>query len=138
MRVVLSHFMSLDGVVQAPGGHEEDSDGGFAHGGWSIPFFEPDAMGPAVADVMALTEALLFGRRTGRRSDERDTEVRGLAHAQPRRSHLAGFDAVTGRRRDRRDPRAARPGGLGEASALELVSTAATATGVLICTYRPR
>jgi hypothetical protein len=35
MRIVLSHFMSLDGVVQAPGGQGEDTDGGFAHGGWS-------------------------------------------------------------------------------------------------------
>ncbi|MGA9359765.1 MAG: dihydrofolate reductase family protein [Mycobacterium sp.] len=64
MRIVLSDFMSLDGVVQAPGGREEDTDGGFAHGGWSIPFFEPETMGPAVNDVMAGTEALLFGRRT--------------------------------------------------------------------------
>ena len=35
MRIVLSDFMSLDGVVQAPGGQGEDTDGGFAHGGWS-------------------------------------------------------------------------------------------------------
>lgn len=35
MRIVISEFMSLDGVVQAPGAPEEDTDGGFAHGGWS-------------------------------------------------------------------------------------------------------
>jgi dihydrofolate reductase len=64
MRIVLSHFMSLDGVVQAPGGPGEDTDGGFAHGGWSMPYFEPATMGPAVAETMAQTEALLFGRRT--------------------------------------------------------------------------
>jgi dihydrofolate reductase len=64
MRIVLSHFMSLDGVVQAPGGQGEDTDGGFAHGGWSMPFFEAETMGPAVSDLMAETEALLFGRRT--------------------------------------------------------------------------
>jgi dihydrofolate reductase len=64
MRIVLSDFMSLDGVVQAPGGQGEDTDGGFAHGGWSIPFFEPETMGPAVTEAMADTEALLFGRRT--------------------------------------------------------------------------
>lgn len=64
MRIVLSDFMSLDGVVQSPGGQGEDSDGGFAHGGWSIPFFEPETMGPAVSEAMADTEALLFGRRT--------------------------------------------------------------------------
>jgi dihydrofolate reductase len=64
MRIVLSHFMSLDGVVQAPGGQGEDTDGGFAHGGWSMPYFEPETMGAAVSETMADTEALLFGRRT--------------------------------------------------------------------------
>ncbi|ORW95884.1 deaminase [Mycobacterium sp. IEC1808] len=64
MRIVASHFMSLDGVVQAPGGQGEDSDGGFAHGGWSMPYFEPKTMGPAVSELLAETDALLFGRRT--------------------------------------------------------------------------
>jgi len=64
MHIILSDFMSLDGVVQAPGGQEEDTDGGFAHGGWSMPYFDPEAMGPAIDEVMAATEALLFGRRT--------------------------------------------------------------------------
>ncbi|POX37450.1 deaminase [Streptomyces sp. Ru73] len=64
MRIVVSEFMSLDGVVQAPGGPEEDTDGGFAHGGWSHPFFDAEVMGPALNDAMARTEALLFGRRT--------------------------------------------------------------------------
>ncbi len=64
MRIILSDFMSLDGVVQAPGGPEEDTDGGFAHGGWSIPFFDVEAMGSAIDEVMGTTEALLFGRRT--------------------------------------------------------------------------
>jgi dihydrofolate reductase len=64
MRIILSDFISLDGVVQAPGGKEEDTDGGFGHGGWSMPFFDPDAMGPVLGEVMAQTEALLFGRRT--------------------------------------------------------------------------
>jgi dihydrofolate reductase len=64
MRIVLSDFLSLDGVVQSPGGREEDTEGGFAHGGWSMPYFEPDTMGPTVTETMASTEALLFGRRT--------------------------------------------------------------------------
>jgi dihydrofolate reductase len=64
MRIVLSDFMSLDGVVQSPGGQGEDTEGGFAHGGWSMPYFEPETMGPAVTETMASTEALLFGRRT--------------------------------------------------------------------------
>jgi dihydrofolate reductase len=64
MRVVISEFVSLDGVAQAPGGQQEDTDGGFAHGGWSMPFFDPETMGGAVAEAMASTDALLFGRRT--------------------------------------------------------------------------
>jgi dihydrofolate reductase len=64
MRIVVSEFMSIDGVVQAPGGAEEDTDGGFRHGGWSMPFFDPDVMGRAIGEAMETTEGLLFGRRT--------------------------------------------------------------------------
>jgi dihydrofolate reductase len=64
MHIVLSDFMSLDGVVQSPGGQGEDTEGEFAHGGWSMPYFEPETMGPAVTETMSSTEALLFGRRT--------------------------------------------------------------------------
>src|SRR5438094_6138681 len=64
MRVVVNEFMSPDGVVQAPGGPEEDTDGGFSHGGWSMPYFDPEVMGAAVVDGMSTAEALLFGRRT--------------------------------------------------------------------------
>jgi dihydrofolate reductase len=64
MRIILSDFMSLDGVVQAPGGRKEDVDGGFAHGGWSMRYFDVETMGPAIDEVMQSTGALLFGRRT--------------------------------------------------------------------------
>jgi dihydrofolate reductase len=64
VRLILSDFISLDGVVQAPGGREEDTDGGFRHGGWSMRFFDEAVMGPVFGEVMAQTEALLFGRRT--------------------------------------------------------------------------
>jgi dihydrofolate reductase len=64
MRIILSDFVSLDGVSQAPGGPDEDTDGGFRHGGWSGPFFDPESMGTVIGEVMARTEALLFGRRT--------------------------------------------------------------------------
>ena len=64
MRVLVYEFMSLDGVVQAPGGAEEDTDGGFAHGGWSIPYFDPEVMGPIISNGMDTAAALLFGRRT--------------------------------------------------------------------------
>ncbi|MFE2678538.1 dihydrofolate reductase family protein [Streptomyces hygroscopicus] len=66
MRIVISTFISLDGVVQAPGGPDEDTDGGFAHGGWSHPFFDPEVVGGAFSDAMSKSEALLFGRRTWR------------------------------------------------------------------------
>ncbi|GCE00154.1 dihydrofolate reductase family protein [Embleya hyalina] len=64
MRIVISEFISLDGVVQAPGGPDEDTDGGFAHGGWTHPFFDPEVVGGAFADAAGKAEALLFGRRT--------------------------------------------------------------------------
>ena len=64
MKVIVSDFVSLDGVSQAPGGREEDTDGGFAHGGWSHPYFDPEPMGSVIDEVMGSTEALLFGRRT--------------------------------------------------------------------------
>ena len=64
MRIVISEFMSLDGVVQAPGGPQEDTDGGFAHGGWSMPYFDEETMGPVFDEVVAAADALLFGRRT--------------------------------------------------------------------------
>ena len=64
MHLVLIDFMSLDGVVQAPGGPDEDTDRDFSHGGWSHSLFDPDTMGRAIADSMEHTQALLFGRRT--------------------------------------------------------------------------
>jgi dihydrofolate reductase len=41
-KLIVHQFISLDGVIQAPGGAEEDTDGGFAHGGWTIPFWHND------------------------------------------------------------------------------------------------
>ena len=64
MQIVLIDFMSLDGVVQAPGGPDEDRDEGFAHGGWSGRYFDPEVMGAWIAESMSAVEALLFGRRT--------------------------------------------------------------------------
>jgi dihydrofolate reductase len=64
MKLIVIDFISLDGVVQAPGGAEEDTDGGFAHGGWSAPYFDPEIMGAAIDGVMQDTAALLYGRRT--------------------------------------------------------------------------
>ncbi|MFE1402706.1 dihydrofolate reductase family protein [Streptomyces sp. NPDC058770] len=63
-RIVISEFMSLDGIVQAPGGPDEDTDGNFAHGGWSHAFFDPEVMGGFIGESMNRADALLFGRRT--------------------------------------------------------------------------
>src|SRR5580765_888936 len=56
--------MSLDGVVQAPGGAEEDTSGGFRHGGWSLQFFDPEVMGSVIGEFAQHNEVLLQGRRT--------------------------------------------------------------------------
>ena len=62
-RVVVFMNLTLDGVMQAPGRPDEDVRGGFAHGGWAIPYADP-TMGKVAAESMATTGALLFGRRT--------------------------------------------------------------------------
>ena len=64
MRLVLLDFMSLDGVSQAPGGAEEDLDGGFAHGGWWFRHMDLEVMGGLLTETMDQADALLFGRRT--------------------------------------------------------------------------
>ncbi|HJR46390.1 MAG TPA: dihydrofolate reductase family protein [Actinomycetota bacterium] len=70
MRLVLSEFISLDGVIQAPGGRKEDTDGDFQHGGWSMRYFDMDAMGSAIDESMQKTDAYVFGRRTWQVSAE--------------------------------------------------------------------
>ena len=62
-RIVVFMNLSLDGVMQAPGRPDEDVRGGFAYGGWAIPYADA-AMGKVAAESMATTGALLFGRRT--------------------------------------------------------------------------
>ena len=57
MRIILSDFISVDGVVQAPGGRSEDTDGGFQHGGWSMRFFDEEAMGPVLGGSSRATGA---------------------------------------------------------------------------------
>jgi dihydrofolate reductase len=64
MRITIIDFMSIDGVVQAPGGKGEDDDGGFQHGGWSGQYFDPEVMGQEIGGLLDASEALLFGRKT--------------------------------------------------------------------------
>ena len=76
MRIVVSEFISLDGVVQAPGGADEDTDGGFTHGGWSHRWFDPETMGGAFDAALENADALLYGRTTWQ----------GMAAAWPERA----------------------------------------------------
>ncbi|GAC1542119.1 MAG: dihydrofolate reductase family protein [Herpetosiphon sp.] len=62
-KIVVSEFVSLDGVIQAPGGVDEDAEGGFAHGGWTMPYWHDD-IGAAFFAAMSDTDALLLGRKT--------------------------------------------------------------------------
>jgi dihydrofolate reductase len=63
MRLTLHTFLTLDGVMQAPGGPDEDPDGHFEHGGWSFPYGDQD-FGAAMADWFARADAFLLGRKT--------------------------------------------------------------------------
>jgi dihydrofolate reductase len=62
-KLVVIEFLSLDGVYQAPGDPNEDTEGGFRHGGWQRPYFD-DVLGAAAGQGMAETDAHLFGRKT--------------------------------------------------------------------------
>jgi len=62
-KIVVSEFVSLDGVMQAPGGKDEDTEGGFAYGGWTWPYWD-DAIGVHFNDVMSESDAMLLGRKT--------------------------------------------------------------------------
>jgi dihydrofolate reductase len=61
--IVVDVFVSLDGIMQAPGNPDEDTDGGFPHGGWQVPYMDQSAV-DFVNDGIAATEGLLLGRRT--------------------------------------------------------------------------
>jgi len=62
-KLVVGTFLTLDGVMQAPGGPDEDHDGGFAHGGWAVPLFD-EQMGQYMTDLTNRAGALLLGRKT--------------------------------------------------------------------------
>jgi dihydrofolate reductase len=62
-KLVVSSFVTLDGVIQAPGGPDEDRSGGFAHGGWTVPYWD-DFIARRMADATSADREYLFGRGT--------------------------------------------------------------------------
>lgn len=61
--LIVAEFITLDGVIQAPGGADEDTEGGFVHGGWTVPYWHDD-IGAHFFDAMSRADALLLGRKT--------------------------------------------------------------------------
>lgn len=61
--IIVHEFITLDGVIQAPGGVDEDTDGGFQHGSWTLPYWD-DAIGERFGQTMVTTGAFLLGRKT--------------------------------------------------------------------------
>jgi dihydrofolate reductase len=62
-KLIVAEFVTLDNVIQAPGGAEEDTEGGFTHGGWTGPFWHDD-IGAHFFEEMSQSDALLLGRKT--------------------------------------------------------------------------
>jgi dihydrofolate reductase len=61
--LIVTTFMTLDGVLQAPGGPDEDRESGFEHGGWQAPFFDPES-GERMLQEYGSWDAYLLGRKT--------------------------------------------------------------------------
>jgi dihydrofolate reductase len=62
-KIIVAEFITLDGVIQAPGGPDEDTDGGFVHGGWTWPYWHDD-IGKHFFEAMEQADTLLLGRKT--------------------------------------------------------------------------
>jgi dihydrofolate reductase len=62
-KIIVHEFITLDGVIQAPGGADEDTDGGFVHGGWTLPYWHDD-IGAHFFQAMTQADTLLLGRKT--------------------------------------------------------------------------
>ncbi len=62
-KIIVSEFITLDGVIQAPGGADEDTEGGFEHGGWTWPYWD-DKIGERLFAVIGQGESILLGRKT--------------------------------------------------------------------------
>ena len=107
-KLIVSTFLTLDGVMQAPGGPEEDDSGGFTHGGWSVNYWD-DMMGQVMGEAMSSPFDLLLGRKTydifaaywppclggaGRQAAQRRDQIRGVA--EPSRAGVGTLGADRG------------------------------------------
>ena len=86
--LIVSTFLTLDGVMQAPGGPEEDQSGGFTHGGWSVNYWD-ERMGEVMGEAMSAGFDLLLGRRPTTSS-----LPSGHTHRRPRRQAAERRDQV--------------------------------------------
>lgn len=62
-KIIVHEFITLDGVIQAPGGADEDTEGGFVHGGWTMPYWHDD-IGMRFFEAITETDTFLLGRKT--------------------------------------------------------------------------
>jgi dihydrofolate reductase len=62
-KIIVLSFITMDGVMQAPGGPDEDTSGGFTYGGWTVPYFD-DVLGGIMGEQMGKPFDLLLGRKT--------------------------------------------------------------------------
>lgn len=62
-KIIVHEFITLDGVIQAPGGADEDTEGGFVHGGWTGPYWHDD-IGMRFFEAITETDTFLLGRKT--------------------------------------------------------------------------
>src|SRR5438477_10584155 len=62
-KIIVLSFISLDGVMQGPGGPSEDTSGNFTYGGWTVPYFD-DFLGQVMSEQMSRPFDLLLGRKT--------------------------------------------------------------------------
>jgi dihydrofolate reductase len=84
--LIVAEFITLDGVIQAPGGAEEDTEGGFQHGGWTVAYWHDD-IGAHFFQAMAQADAFLLGRKTW--------QIHGGAF-EPMAAGDPFFDAING------------------------------------------